>query len=783
MSARTKLVLAAAAIVIAVGAVAVTWFWVVPAWIVSKAEAEAAERGFDVEIDGASFGFTGITLEDVVLERGAVRAEIDDLHLAGSWLALASDGASAVKAIEIEGGRATIGPSYGASAEQGGDRSALHRFGTIRVRDFTIDLRDDAGLVAIVRARELELEDDRVRADLEDVRLDPEGGRSAELRDVTIRLNRGDRSVLESVEVAGGSISWRVGDGAAPSAVEGWRRAFRAAEAIGGDRVSGTREGPPAEGEGLPAILDRLAPDATIRVSGLKISRADDPEAAPVANDLEIALVRRGPDSFAFSGSGTGETGGELRWELEISPESLEAHGTVSFEGVPLALVGPLLPALPLHAPEETRLDGELEFEPSGPERVHFHGSLAIRDLGLASPRIAPFPVGGLSFRISGDGEWVPAERRLVLREAELAMGEATASFDGTLVWTPEHYVLQARATLPRTDCNRALHAIPASLLEDLDRFAVSGVVSASARVSIDSHDIDDTVLDIDVSDECEFVTVPEIADLRRVMGPFVHRVLEPDGTWFEMTTGPGTGNWTSIHAMSPFFVHSVVAHEDGGFFSHHGFALWAIRDALVRNLREGRYAVGASTITMQLAKNLFLHREKTLVRKIQEVILTWWLEKALEKRDILELYLNLIEYGPSIYGIRQAAWHYFGRDPSELTPAQSAFFATILPAPKLYYGQYDRGEISGSVATRMRNLLRRMNERGRIDATALAEGLAEVDHFRFRGESEGRVTPDATAGTAAPLPLGADDEGEIEIENEDWDRWDSEWEGGGDEP
>jgi membrane peptidoglycan carboxypeptidase len=264
-------------------------------------------------------------------------------------------------------------------------------------------------------------------------------------------------------------------------------------------------------------------------------------------------------------------------------------------------------------------------------------------------------------------------------------------------------------------------------------------------------------------------------------MGPFVHRVLEPDGTWFEMTTGPGTPNWASIYSISPFFVHSVVAHEDGGFFSHHGFALWAIRDAVVRNLREGRYATGASTITMQLAKNLFLHREKTLVRKIQEVILTWWLEKALEKRDILELYLNVIEYGPSIYGIRQASWHYFGRDPSELTPAQSAFFATILPAPKRYYGQFDRGTISDSVATRMRNLLRRMHERGRIDADALAHGLAEIEHFRFRGEGDGRSTSGPTVGTAAPLPLGSSEDSEWELEQDaEWDRWDEEWMGGG---
>ena len=122
---------------------------------------------------------------------------------------------------------------------------------------------------------------------------------------------------------------------------------------------------------------------------------------------------------------------------------------------------------------------------------------------------------------------------------------------------------------------------------------------------------------------------------------------------------------------ISPYFVHAVLAHEDAGFFSHHGFSEMHIRSALIRNLQEGRYVVGASTITMQLVKNVFLHREKTLARKIQEVLLTWWIERVMPKRDILELYLNVIEYGPGIYGIRRGARHYFNRLPAQLSPAE----------------------------------------------------------------------------------------------------------------
>ena len=105
--------------------------------------------------------------------------------------------------------------------------------------------------------------------------------------------------------------------------------------------------------------------------------------------------------------------------------------------------------------------------------------------------------------------------------------------------------------------------------------------------------------------------------------------MVEPDETVFELRTGPGTDTWVAFADISPFVVPAMISHEDGAFYEHGGFAPWAIRDALVRNLQEGRYVVGASTISMQLAKNLYLQRDKNIARKVQEVILTWWLENA----------------------------------------------------------------------------------------------------------------------------------------------------------
>jgi membrane peptidoglycan carboxypeptidase len=217
------------------------------------------------------------------------------------------------------------------------------------------------------------------------------------------------------------------------------------------------------------------------------------------------------------------------------------------------------------------------------------------------------------------------------------------------------------------------------------------------------------------------------------------------------MRTGPGTDDWVAFVEISPFVPAAVISHEDGAFYDHGGFAPWAIRDALVRNLQEGRYVVGASTISMQLAKNLYLQREKTIARKVQEVILTWWLENALNKDEILELYLNVIEYGPSVYGLRHAAAYYFGREPTELSPAESAFLACMLPSPKRYHVSYERGALTRSMKSRMRRLLEHMAKRERIGPEALAYGLAELDDFRFRREGDPLPAPRVLPPLGAP--------------------------------
>jgi len=148
------------------------------------------------------------------------------------------------------------------------------------------------------------------------------------------------------------------------------------------------------------------------------------------------------------------------------------------------------------------------------------------------------------------------------------------------------------------------------------------------------------------------------------------------------LIVGPQNPYWTPLGSVSRTLILCVVRAEDAKFFQHNGFDWDQMQDSFETNVEEGRYKRGGSTITMQLARNLFLWRRKLMVRKVLEVYLTWRLEHTLDKRRILELYLNAAEWGPGIYGIGEASRHYFGKPPSALTLGESAMLAAILPSP-----------------------------------------------------------------------------------------------------
>ncbi len=139
---------------------------------------------------------------------------------------------------------------------------------------------------------------------------------------------------------------------------------------------------------------------------------------------------------------------------------------------------------------------------------------------------------------------------------------------------------------------------------------------------------------------------------------------------------------WVPLDRVSPNLVKAVLISEDNKFWEHKGFDYEAIEKAIEKNIEAKKFESGASTISQQLAKNLFLSPSKNPVRKIKEAILTWRIEKSLTKRRILELYVNVAEWGDGIFGIEAAARHYYGVSASGLSARQAARLAAVLPNP-----------------------------------------------------------------------------------------------------
>lgn len=142
---------------------------------------------------------------------------------------------------------------------------------------------------------------------------------------------------------------------------------------------------------------------------------------------------------------------------------------------------------------------------------------------------------------------------------------------------------------------------------------------------------------------------------------------------------------WTPLSRISPYLIKAVLIAEDDKFYQHEGFDFEAIQIAIEKDIKQKKIKFGGSTISQQLSKNLYLSPSKNPLRKLAEAVLTWRIEKTLSKKRILELYLNVAEWGEGIFGIEAASFHYYGKPASELNPEEAARLASVLPNPKKY--------------------------------------------------------------------------------------------------
>lgn len=434
------------------------------------------------------------------------------------------------------------------------------------------------------------------------------------------------------------------------------------------------------------------------------------------SDDLEVALShRRG--GRAWAQLHRGDDGYRVRASaLELAPALLPApfasasvrwtDGTFSAD---LSLTGKT------GAPAEGHLRARLD-------RAWFDGE-----------RLAPAPVGPVTVELDGDLEVDPVSLRLALRDANLRLlGAVDATLDAEARFGPG-FPFSFALDAPAVDFATLADALPAPLRPPPEAPAPAGPLSFQLALSGPLREPSEWTVEaaLDLARLREAARRTPPAALR---APFTWRPEVEQGEPPSLRIGPESPDFVPLAELPEHVVRAVTTSEDAGFFAHPGFDFEELRNAFAQGTEAGRVVRGASTITQQLAKNLYLSREKTLSRKAREAMVAVALEASVPKARLLEIYLNIAEWGPGLWGIGPAAQHYFGKPARELSVREAAFLASIIPNPVRYHGYYERGELDEPWTDRLRVLLLHMAEAGVLTEEQLVEALDAP--LRFAGRT-----------------------------------------------
>ncbi|MBN2441327.1 MAG: transglycosylase domain-containing protein [Spirochaetales bacterium] len=268
------------------------------------------------------------------------------------------------------------------------------------------------------------------------------------------------------------------------------------------------------------------------------------------------------------------------------------------------------------------------------------------------------------------------------------------------------------------------IDSLPGGLIPHIKGARAEGFMDVSVPFVIDMETIENTNFDFQGNVSCfRVVTPPLLCDVRKIAAmDYVHKVRLPGAENIAFEVGPGYKDFVPLKNVGRFVIESVLTSEDGNFYFHNGFQVKHVNGAIKQNLREKSFVRGASTVSMQLVKNLFLSNEKTVSRKLEEIMLTWWMEQEINKKRMFEVYLNIIEWGPGIFGIGPAAAHYFHCKPGELSITQATWLACILINPSLFYYMKQQRKIDESMRSMIRFVIRAIRRQGGISESVLTE-------------------------------------------------------------
>jgi Transglycosylase len=257
---------------------------------------------------------------------------------------------------------------------------------------------------------------------------------------------------------------------------------------------------------------------------------------------------------------------------------------------------------------------------------------------------------------------------------------------------TEEDTIYKLKVAIPKMKAQDFITSLPDGLFTHFQGMEAQGNFAYNLDFMFNKNKPNRLVFDSKLKKENLRITKYGEANLNKLNGEFVYRAIIQNVQQRPVLVGSANPNYTPLDQISPYLQKCVLTSEDPSFFSHRGFINEAFKQSILKNIRTKKFSRGASTISMQLIKNVFLTREKTASRKLEEILLVYILEnnRIASKERMLEVYFNVIEWGPNVYGIGEAAQFYFQKSPADLTLKECLFLATIVPKPKKFMWFFD---------------------------------------------------------------------------------------------
>lgn len=471
--------------------------------------------------------------------------------------------------------------------------------------------------------------------------------------------------------------------------------------------------------------------------------------------------------------------------QVQLQPSSQEGGDGITFRGMIARGAGPVefdvvggpipLSALGIHEGnlglvnvKEGILtaDGHVKLDAQG-KTLSIDGTFGAKNIGVFDKRLARDKVLGLQLAAKLRAQTALDGSKVNIEQAQIELGKIQFFVSGTIERTPNDQMsmVDQKAGAPKVpeqganhlardkkrrdlrmdlkfelglvSCQGLLDSLPSTLVPVVHGMGASGTISLKGVMKYDDVRPQDFVLQYNSHNDCRVTSVPEHLDVRKFLQPFRLRTYDPNGNVSYVDTGPGTPSWVEHGAIAEVMEAAIMTCEDRGFRYHNGFDREAIRNSMRMNLQARSFVRGASTVPMQLAKNLYLSREKTVARKLQELILTTYLVQELSKNQILELYLNVIEFGPMTYGIGPAAAYYFNTLPIDLSVTQAMYLASILPSPNRSHFRED-GKLSDGWMRYLYKLVQAAEKNGWITSEQALAGRSE---WLIKGQAQPETT------------------------------------------